>query len=492
VIIVFFLDLGVVSSRYRCNDSITRENKPPSLPPRRVARPRSPWHDVPKNNSPVYGNFQVLSIITGDKKEDKNEESPESTFETQSASPLSELDQEFQDELLGTPRGFVYVQNKWRTAEKSTERFHDQQGQKGKSSFQKSLQKEFLPGKCKNTAEVEVKHVRTTSNDHTRSDISGYEHKTDSVLVVNVGSSDICSDVYKEHSSVNIVTKGFNSQTEKLRAKDNDLNDPYSQMADNEVSCEKGEVPKVPKNNIELQSNGNLKVKVGCTKTEHSDTCDDRIVNNINGDHKNFDLNVTRHEDFLDDISVTLRKSQTDTISVCNRSEIICNETKKCLVLVSGENENFSSSPCHTAGVSTDLKEETKDEAHITVKDSVCSDSSSISTDSLVPEEIKTLCSTACSQKILLNGTAKNFSDRALDTTETAGYKNTTPHLHRHSDELNILLAQLAEITSAPLMPHGVASSLVDIPEARNPKPEATEPLQLDSTQQESVQKELL
>ena len=478
-----------MTSRYRCNDSITRENKPPSLPPRRVARPRSPWHDVPKNNSSVYGNFQVLSIITGEKKEDKNEESPGSAIEKQSAPLLSEWDQEVKDELLGTPCGFVYVQNKWKTAKKPSESFHDQQGNKGKSSLQKSPQEEFLAGKCSNTAEFEVKHVRITSNDNARSDILGYEHKADSVLVVNIGSSDICSDVSKEDLSVNTITKDFNSQTEKLSAKDDNLRESYSQMADKKLSYEKQEGPKVPKNDTELQSNGNLTVKVGCTKTEHSG---DRIVNNMNGVHKNFDLNVTHHEDFSDDISITLRKSQTDTISVCNRSEILCKESTKCLVLVRGENENVSSSLCHNAGDSTELKEETKDKANIAINECVCSDSSSISTDSLVPEEIKTLCHTACSQKILLNEMAKNFSERALHTTETAGYKDTTPHLHRHSDELNILLAQLAEITSAPLMPHGVASSLVDIPEARNPKPEANEPLQLDSTQQELVQKELL
>jgi len=494
VIIVFFLDLVVVPSRYRCNDSITRENKPPSLPPRRVARPRSPWHDVPKNNSPVYGNFQDLSLFTGEKKEDKNEDSSGSTFEKQSAPLLSEWNQEFQDELLCTPHGFACVQNKWKTAEKSSESFHDQQGNKGKSSFQKSPEEKFLPGKCSNTAEVEVQHVRITSNDHAWSDILGYEHKADSVPVVNIGSSDICSDVYKEDLSVNIVTKDFNSQTEKLTTKDDNLSDTYSQMADNELSCEKWEGTKVPKNGTELQFNSNLIVKVECTKTEHSDTCGDRIVNNINGVHKNFDFNTTQREDFSDNIPVTLRKSQTDTISVCNRSEILHKEDKKFLVLVGGENEKFSSSLCHNVGDSTELKEETKDKAHSTINDCVCSDSSSISSDSLVPEEIKTLCHTSCSQNMLLNGNgiAKNFSDRALDTRETAGYKDTTPHLHRHSDELNILLAQLAEITSAPLMPHGVASSLCDIPEARNPKPETNEPLQLDSTQQESVQKELL
>jgi hypothetical protein len=219
----------VVSSRYRCNDSITRENKPPSLPPRRVARPRSPWHDVPKNNSPIYGNFQDLIIITGEKKEDKNEESHGSPFKKQSAPPLSEEDQEFRDELLGTPCGFVYVQSKWETAGKSSERFHDQEGNKGKSSLQKSPQEEFLPGKCSNTAEFEVKNVRITSNNHARSDILGYEHKADSVFVVNIGSSHICSDVSKENLSVNIITKDFNSQTEKLIAKDDNLSDTDSQ-----------------------------------------------------------------------------------------------------------------------------------------------------------------------------------------------------------------------------------------------------------------------
>ncbi|XP_063220825.1 uncharacterized protein LOC134530138 [Bacillus rossius redtenbacheri] len=33
---------------------------PPELPPRRLVRPRSPWHDVPSNNSPIYGNCEEL------------------------------------------------------------------------------------------------------------------------------------------------------------------------------------------------------------------------------------------------------------------------------------------------------------------------------------------------------------------------------------------------------------------------------------------------
>nr|CAD7447758.1 unnamed protein product [Timema bartmani] len=66
--------------------------KPPGLPPRRFLRPRSPWHDIPTNNSPVYGNLDDLH----------------------SASTR----QEITDEMLGTPQGFTFVKNKWRAAEK--------------------------------------------------------------------------------------------------------------------------------------------------------------------------------------------------------------------------------------------------------------------------------------------------------------------------------------------------------------------------------------
>jgi hypothetical protein len=488
VIIVFFLDLVVVSSRYRCNDSITRENKPPSLPPRRVARPRSPWHDVPTNNSPVYGNFQDLGIIPGEKKEKSNEEPSEPTCTKQPLPSLGEWDQKFQDELLGTPRGFVYVQNKWKAAEKSGERCCDQRGNKGKSSPQQSPQKEMLPGKCSNTEEVEVKHLTIASNNNARSDIPNRDHKGECVLVENTGNFDICSDVQKEHFSAKIITNDFTSPTEELTAKDGDLSDTCSQMVDNELSCENEKRQKVPKDSTEFEFNVNLKGQVECTKTEHSNKRDERIVNNISGNQRNFNLNATQYEDTSNDTSVTLRKSQNGMMGVCNRNEILFNETERCLALVNSENDTFSSSQCHNVRDSKGMKEGTKEEAHITDNDCLCSDSSSISTDSLVPEEIKTSSNTPCNQNIQLNGMANGLSDRALDRTETAEYKDTTPHLHRHSDELNLLLAQLAEITSAPLLPHGEASSLVDIPEARKPEPQANEPSQLGLTQQESVQ----
>nr|CAD7599391.1 unnamed protein product [Timema genevievae] len=66
--------------------------KPPGLPPRRFLRPRSPWHDIPTNNSPVYGNLDDLHSAS--------------------------TQQEITDEMLGTPQGFTFVKNKWRAAEK--------------------------------------------------------------------------------------------------------------------------------------------------------------------------------------------------------------------------------------------------------------------------------------------------------------------------------------------------------------------------------------
>nr|CAD7396410.1 unnamed protein product [Timema cristinae] len=85
-------ELGLVS--HRDPEDKQTITKPPGLPPRRFLRPRSPWHDIPTNNSPVYGNLDDLHSAS--------------------------MRQEITDEMLGTPQGFTFVKNKWRAAEKGS------------------------------------------------------------------------------------------------------------------------------------------------------------------------------------------------------------------------------------------------------------------------------------------------------------------------------------------------------------------------------------
>jgi hypothetical protein len=484
VTFVFLIGFVGEASRYRCNDSINRANKPPSLPPRRVARPHSPCHDVPKNNSPVYGNFQDLGITVGVKEDSKIKETLESMIEKQAAPQAVEWVQEFQDDCLGTPRGFVYVQNKWKAAEKSGEWYCDQQGTKARLLFQKSPQEDMFPEKCSSTEEVKEKHVRSTNSDSSGSDTVRHEHKSGTVLAVSTCSSDIYSDVHKEHPSAKTIIKSLNSQTEKGTDRDSDFSNIEDKKGGNEVNCVKDETEKV--NNVELKCNANIELEVGSTETEHYDMSGDRILNYINGDHNHFNTNTTHHKDHSDDTIVTLRKSQSGSVSMCNKHEIFHKEIKNCQIAVNCENEGLSSSQLHNERDMKGVKEETKDKVYTTNNNTVCSN---ISTDSSAQQETKTLFNIMYNQNMLTSGITNDVCGRAVDSAETGGCEDTVPRLNRHSDELNVLLAQLAEITSAPLLPQGAATSLVDIPKGRKPKAQTVEPSQLGPTQPKSVWK---
>jgi hypothetical protein len=479
--IAFFLGIVVQASSHQCNTSINRANKPPSLPPRRVARPCSPWHDVPKNNSPIYGNFQDLGITVGEKIEDKIKKAHEPTTEKQSICQASEWDQEFQDAILGTPHGFVYIQKKWKAAEKSGELCHDQQGTKGKTLFPKSSQHRF-PEKWSNVEEVQEKHMRSACDNSAESDTVSCEQRTVAVCVTDTFSSDIYSDVKKRHSSAKTIIKSFNLQTGKVTEKASDLSNTDKKV-DNELTCIKGKTGEV--NDSELKCN-NSEVKVGSTKTEHHDTSGDRTHNYKNNNSKDCDINTTYHKDHPNDTIVTLRKSQSGLVSMCNKYEVLFNETENCGVVVNGENESFYSSQLHSETHTKGVKEETEDRAYAIKNNSVCSDCSNISTDYSAQGRIKTPFNTTCNQNILRSGT-KDLCNRVVDDVEAAGYEDILPRLNRHSDELNLLLAQLAEITSAPLLPQGAATSLVDIPDGKKPKPQTDDSSQLGPTPPESV-----
>jgi hypothetical protein len=472
----------VESSRNRCNNSINRANKPPSLPPRRVARPRSPWHDVPKNNSPVYGNFQDLATTAGEKVDDIRKETIELTIEKQPVPQFGEWDQDFQDQLLGTSRGFVYIQNKWKAAEKSGEWCHDQQGKKEKLLVQKSLQKETFPENSSNTEEMKVIHVGSPSSDSVGCDTVSHEHKTGTAFVANTYSSDIYSDVHKDHISVKKIIQSFNPHTEKVADKPNYLYNIDGKKVDEELNNINDKTGKVQLNNVETKFSGNVKLDIGCTTAEHSDTSGDRILNYSNDSHNNFNINTTNFKDPSDGISVTLRKSQIDSTS--NEHEVPFCDTKNCQVVINGEKDSLSSSQLCSGRDTKEVEDGSKDKACNIKNNSNSIEFCNMSTGSSSQQEIKTLFNNVYNQNSRM---AKDLSHRVAENAGTAGHEGIMPHLNRHSDELNLLLAQLAEITSAPLLPHGAASSLVDIPEGKKPKPQADESSQLGPTQPELV-----
>lgn len=476
---VFLIGHVDEATRYHCNDSISRVNKPPSLPPRRVARPHSPWHDVPKNNSPIYGNFQDLGLTVGVKEESKIKETSEPTINKHSTPQAGEWVQEFQGDYLGTPCGFVYIQNKWKAVEKSCEWHHDQQESKGKLLFQASPQKDMFPKKCIN-AEVKEKHVRGASSDNSGSGTVNDEHETGVVLVASTCSSDSYSDVHKEHLSAETIIKSLNSQTEKVTdSVSGSINTSYKE-GDNEVNYVEDKTEKV--NNVELLHSADTELKMRSMETKHHDTCGDIILNYSNANHNILNKNMMHHKDQSDDKIITPRKFQSGSVSMCNKHEVFLEGNKNCQVAVKCEDEGVSSSQHHNESNMKGVKEETKDKECTINNDTVC-----ISTDSSAQQETKTLFDTVYNQNNVTSRITNDILSRTLQRAEAGVCEDIIPHLNRHSDELNLLLAQLAEITSAPLLPQGSATSLVDIPKSRKPKDQIDEPSQLGPTQPKSV-----
>ncbi|KAJ4445612.1 hypothetical protein ANN_12294, partial [Periplaneta americana] len=418
LVFIYIPDLAETSEP-RYNESINRPNKPPSLPPRKVARPRSPWHDVPKNNSPIYGNFQDLGIKVAEKEEEEEEEaikeSTEPTCEKQSAPQAGEWDQELQDELLGTPRGFVYIQNKWKAAEKSCEQSRShRRGSKGKSPIQKSPQS---PETCGMREGFKLKHTRSSSSESGGSNIVGQE------TAVN----DLYSDVNKDHPSAKTIIKCFNAQSERISRKESESNEET-------VGTESGWANK--SNNADVTQQGS-------TKPENGDILVNHRRDSIHGRGQS------------DDTVVVLRKSQN--ISQFSKHQVMANETEQFGTINNeSRSESSSSHICCEGRCSKEYGDKMNN-------GSGCYPS--------VPEKTAT----------------KEFADKTVDTSDYEECEDLMPRLNRHSDELNLLLAQLAEITSAPLLPQGAATSLVDLPDGRKPKTQAEQSSSLSPAQPESV-----
>jgi hypothetical protein len=485
-----FLSGPVVEfSRYRCNDGINRPNKPPSLPPRRVARPRSPWHDVPKNNSPVYGNFQDFAATAVDKEDVVRKEIVDTITEEQSVSQCGEWDQDIQDELLGTPRGFFHIQNKWKAAEKSGEWCCCQQSNKEKPLFENSTQKETFPENCRNAEEIRVMGMVSSSGDSVRSDTVSHEHQTGTVFDTNTCRSDIYSVVHKDHLTAKKVTQNLNLHTEKVEDKHNYLYNIDDKKAYKELNCVNDKTGEVQVNNVEMKFNGNAELNIGgstCTKREDDGTSDHRILNYSKGSHNNFNINTTNYKDLSDDVTVTLRKSEIDSAS--NKDEVLLSDTKNLQVVLSSGNDNQSSINFCSERDNKEVEEQSKDKAYNIKNTSIGSEFCNTSTNSS-QQEIKTLCNNVCNKNILTSRIPKDLSRRVAENAGMMGHEEVISHLNRHSDELNLLLAQLAEITSAPLLPQGAASSLVDIPDGRKPQPQADDPNQLVTVQPDLVRK---
>jgi hypothetical protein len=419
------------------------------------------------------------------KDESKIKETLEPTVEKQSASQAVEWVPDFQDNYLGTPRGFVYIQNKWKVAEKSGELYCDEQGTKGTQVLQMSPQKDMFPEKCSSREEAKEKHVRSASSDSSGSDTVSHEHKSDTVLAASTCSSDIYSDVRKEHLSVKTIIRNLNSQTEKVADRGSESTNVEINKGGNEINYVKAETERV--SNVDFECNANTELKVGSTETEHHEMSGNRILICINDDHSNFNTDTTYHKDHSDDTIVTLRKSQNGSISMCSKHEMFLTETESCQVAVNYESEGLSSSQLHNERGVKEVKEETKDRLYTTNNNTVCSDMFNIVADSSAQQETKTLFNTLCKQNMLISGVTNDVCGRKVDSAGRRFCEDTVPHLNRHSDELNLLLAQLAEITSAPLLPQGAASSLVDIPDGRKPKDETDETSQLGPAQPKSV-----
>ncbi|PSN32748.1 hypothetical protein C0J52_19691 [Blattella germanica] len=363
------------------SDDIQKPDIPPKLPPRKITRPPSPWHDVPTNNSPIYGNFDDLY-----KPMEKKPEVPSKSSETE------KYDQEIEDELLGTPRGFLYIQNKWKAVERSSE-----QNCKVKSPLQKTP----IKNRTSDIGECKIKHTRSPSGGSVgKNSIKSNSSDSDRKSITG-SNNEIYTDVNK--LSAKTIIKSINSQN----AQRDGSSRKNSEMCDSDP----------------LKVSNSHEIKLDSVKSEE------------NSDYQSIDGSVT------DDSLVTLRRSFVDP-SFMNSHDIHFSKTEINLQ-IHPSSQTFSEDYRNRPGVSEKL---------------ICNSSSY----QLQPGTKET-----CS-----NGVKEEEYD-------------IMPRLNRHSDELNLLLAQLAEITSAPLLPQTAATSLVDLPEGRKSKLQPQKTAQPSQPQQE-------
>lgn len=383
----------VTDEKSHINEGIDRPNKPPKLPPRKVGRPPSPWHDVPKNNSPIYGNFDDLAVAT----QQENEKNVEDSSKKQAEEKTEKWNEDIQDDLLGTPLGFAYIQNKWKAAEKSGELTS-----KGKvSPVQKS------PGKNRSlersSEECRRKHTRSSSNSSVgKSSINSI--KSDySDAEQNCSTSEVYTEI--QRMSAKSIIKNFNSQSNR---KVETTIHPHRNI--DQSKCDSVF--------FKVKSNENLKVSNVNEVICESVRSDNHVE--CNNDFQNIDSAI--------DTTVTLRRSQ----------DLVCQKTE------------LNHSPPSSQDSSTFMKGEFRSRSDSSTQTSQISHNGSLG-----------------------HGNAKEVCGNGIDDGEEY---DIMPRLNRHSDELNILLAQLAEITSAPLLPQGVATSLSDIPDGRKSKLETEKP----------------
>ena len=325
----------------------------------------------------------------------KNEKKAEELPRKQSEAKIGEWDEDIQDDLLGTPLGFAYIQNKWKAAERSGEL-----NSKGKVS----------PGKNRSldssSEEYKGKHTRNSSSSSVgkssiKSDFSDAEQ--------NCSTSEVYTEIQRLRAKS--IIKNINSQSNK----NVETNGPLNKITNEHKSD--SEFSKVKNDDINKIS----KISEVRSESVRTDTC--------------VKCNNVESSDFPIESAVTLRRPQEHY----QKTEL---------------NHNQSLSSSHDS--SKDLRGEFRSR----------SDSSTQTSQISFPDSLN--------------------HEYTGDGMEGEDY-DLMPRLNRHSDELNILLAQLAEITSAPLLPQNVATSLSDIPESRKSKLQIEKSPEASQSQPEQV-----
>ncbi|XP_066995752.2 uncharacterized protein [Anabrus simplex] len=378
------------SSMKDCKDLDSRNDVLPSdieerpqLPPRRTRRPSSPWHDIPTNNSPVYGNFNFHSISSSENK--CNEDN-------------SVWSQEMQDELLGTPQGYSYLQNKWKAAEGSVE-------------WHRELRQVAFPVNTRNQG---PKLLNTNDSEHVvhHDHSDGNVFKTESSFrnneedSVRVDSAEIYSKIDKKLGEItNNSTQEKNEVGSKEFCEQGVKNVKQTEQKSSEV-CVVENMNYIPCCNLNSNNITLLTLQVETSQDEHFQK--DSLMTSL----------CTQAESELDDSIISINPS----VSKRTNSEL---DHENIIVLSKDQN--------YFGGMK----------------------------DGNVHSECE------CDNKITSDEIP---SIKKMETESNPGIvlrEGTKEVTNRYSDELNLLLAQLAEITSAPLLSPGATKSLIDFPESK-------------------------
>nr|CAD7427448.1 unnamed protein product [Timema monikensis] len=476
-------ELGLVS--HRDPEDKQTITKPPGLPPRRFLRPRSPWHDIPTNNSPVYGNLDDLHSAS--------------------------MRQEITDEMLGTPQGFMFVKNKWRAAEKGS----------SQAQWNRELRQVAFPGRLgqrvlqwqgETSGGEDDKHETSMCSERDKNlnkspdyqeTLKARGKEEGSLVTSSEERNQPALEIKKElhttcHPTVHIektqtVVKGTDTSGHFVFVECEDTSKLPLNIGrkTNESHIEQNEIPGkelIEKQVKNISGTHIIEIEDKVKVNKYIDNC-----NNIESQASNTfiaeeikQIEAERKEDLgilASDYALKSENFIEQSGDKSFRKEINVEEEnikgKSCIAILNKGIDKTEDSVIIDVGTQIDVKNGHEDEEvqlrkyNSSVKYLTLNQSAVINEPGI------------CASCRLISIKGQDFCKQLIDSNEPSAtgakaircikYEETghveqeqlIPVTKRYSDELNLLLAQLAEITSAPLLSPGVTISLVDFPENR-------------------------